>query len=160
MGPEVAAAITAVSALVSAGAGFYAAHQQSEAADEAGEIAERNAERAEAEAEESARRLQRQQDANQSLARARSAASGVVGGSIDDYLSGMEAEDARQLDWMRKSGKSQSDIIRAEGDLAVDRGKSAAWSTAIGATTDFLGAGGEFAAGFKKNEDDEWNWVG
>jgi hypothetical protein len=66
-------------------------------------------------------------------ARARMGASGVrASGSLMDYLEGMEAEDARELSWLKKAGKSREDVIEAEGDAAFTQGLAGAGQTFLG----------------------------
>ena len=139
MGPEVAAGVAAISTLLSAGAGMYAASQKYEAADQAEEIAELNARNAEMEAEESARRLEKQQASNQSLARARAAASGAGGESVANYLEDMEREDENQLDWIRRAGSSQAGILRRQGAHAATAARGEATAGMITAGAQVIG---------------------
>lgn len=144
MGPEAIAAATAISALVGAGATVYSAYQKGQAAEEAEKIAEKNAQRTELETEEAARRLERQQERNQSLAKARAAASGAGGASVDTYLDDMEAEDERQLNWLKKSGASQAEIQRWEGRATAKAGRAGAIAGMIGGAADMFSAGTQF----------------
>ena len=140
MGPEYIAGAAAITALIGAGAQFYSSMQQAEAAEEGERIAEKNAQRAELETEEQARRLKAQQEKNQSLARARAAASGAGGESIDTYLEDMEDEDYRQLDWLRRSGYNRSQIMRDEGRMYGRAGRARATAGMFSAGADIFGA--------------------
>ena len=105
-------------------------------------MAEANAKRAQEETDESARRLQSQQKENLSEARARAAASGVgSGGSQGKYLSGLEEEMGAELDWLTRSGKSQSDLLRQEGNLAGEQAANRGTAGAIGQIGGIIDAG-------------------
>jgi len=103
------------------------AQVESAAAEETKKISLANAARVEAETAETYRRQKADMDANRSLARARAAASGgTETGSTAAYLDTMAGEDAAALAWLQKSGKSQADIIRREGDVSYMVGKNSA----------------------------------
>lgn len=72
-----------------------------------------NAARIKAESEEQARRTRIDQQKTEALARARAAASGAQGGSVDMYLSNMQNEHAKELQWLGKSaGMNASSAIK------------------------------------------------
>jgi wobble nucleotide-excising tRNase len=125
-GAEAAMAIaTVVGTGYSIKANRDAKKQQAEARREARRVAERNAERVEAETEEQARRERLRQKAAQSRAKAKASASGVKGQSVEQYLSFMGEEHARQLGWLKQSGRSRADIIRSGGRAASARAGAA-----------------------------------
>ena len=87
-----------------------------------------NAARAKAEAEEQARRTRIEQQKTEALARARAAASGSQGGSVDAYLSGLQSEHQKELQWIAKAGSMQESAARTAGKNAA----SAQWGNAAG----------------------------
>jgi len=120
-------ALTAVSAVAQ-----YQAGKDAEA------MADYNASLIGAEGEEEAYRMSREQEATRASARARAAASGVTGGgSIQTYLDEMTKTQARELDWLGKSTKSQQVLTRLGGDLA----KKKATAQAIGTLGSAAGMG-------------------
>lgn len=98
--------------------------QQKAAIKESKRIANRNAERIEAETKEQARREKLRQQAAESRALAKSAASGVKGESRDEFLKFMGEEHARQLGWLKRSGRSEARITRMGGNAAAARGRA------------------------------------
>ena len=118
-----------------------AASQQEAAAAEAEKLAEANAVASEAETQESMRRTRRQHAASAASARAKAGASGIEGGSMEDAIANMISEHGTQLDWMKKSGASQADIIRKGGKLTGMQGRAQAESTRARGTTDLLKSG-------------------
>lgn len=149
MGPEVAAAVMAISAIAGAGMGIYGAVQQHEAAEEQERLANKNAEMMEAEAEESARRLETENERTEAFSRAMAAASGVGGESQQSYLDEMVRTGNREESWIRKSGRSQAKITRQEGRMQANAAKTEAWMTGVQAG--FQGVSGAYSAGSDVN---------
>ncbi len=100
-----------------------------------------NAARAKAEAEEQARRTRIDQQKTEALARARAAASGSQGGSVDAYLAGLQDEHQKELQWIGKAGGMQASAANTAGKNAA----SAQWGNALG----YLGQAGSTAASQK-----------
>jgi hypothetical protein len=70
-----------------------------------------------AKTEEEIRRTAREQGQIQSLTRAITGASGTTGtGSQSIYLKDMQAEQSRELNWLRKVGASNVSAIRRQGN--------------------------------------------
>lgn len=103
--------------------------------------AKANAELARLETEEEIRRTRKMQQREEALARAKAAASGVSeGGSMSSYIKEMEQENSRQLEWMRKAGRSRSSVIKEEGDAAWKSSLASAagsFASAVGAGYDW-----------------------
>ena len=127
------AGLTIITGLVSASkqkSAFEAAAQQSR------EMAQRNAQRQEAETQEKVRQLEEEKKQQASLALAQAGASGTLVDSATNVKYGASLEEAKQkeIDWAKKAGKSQTDILLAEGDLAAQtaqaQGSAAWWGTA------------------------------
>lgn len=124
--------ISVAAAAASAAYSSYESHEAKkdarEAAKEALALSELNASAAEQENQEAMRREERQQESDESLARAKAAASGVDidDGSVGGYLQDMKAENELQLDWMKRSGLMNVDIIRRGGMAAYNQGKATA----------------------------------
>lgn len=71
---------------------------------------------------EEARRMQRESQQTQALTRAIMGASGTTGeGSQDFYLKDMQAEQTRQLQWLRKVGASNAESIRRQGNALAQQ---------------------------------------
>lgn len=100
-----------------------------------------NAARAKAEAEEQARRTRIDQQKTEALARARAAASGSQGGSVDAYLAGLQDEHQKELQWIGKAGGMQASAAKTAGNNAA----SAQWGSALS----YLGQAGSTAASQK-----------
>lgn len=111
MGAELAVA----GMVISLASGLYQYKSAQDAADAQEDIADQNAKREQREAEEMASRAESEAAREQSLARARAAASGVGGESTDLYISDLTRRRNREIDWMRESGKSRAKITRREG---------------------------------------------
>lgn len=100
-----------------------------------------NAARAKAEAEEQARRTRIEQQKTEALARARAAAGGSQGGSVDAYLSGLQSEHQKELQWIAKAGGMRESAEKTAGKNAA----AAQWGNAFG----YLGQAGATAASQK-----------
>ncbi len=143
---QAAPVITAISAIATAGAAVYSGFRQLDAGDDAREISEREAELARAETEEEARRLEKAQERQESLAKARAAASGVRSdtGSVALFLKELGDENTRQLDWLRRTGLRRAKLIEEGGEFARYQARSRAFSSfgqAFGALPKFAEAG-------------------
>lgn len=114
MGLE-AGTIAAIGLAVSAVGTGYSIYASEQAAKEAESIADDNAQREAMEAEEMAQRAEEAADRENSLARAKAAASGAGGESSDLYLEDLESTKQREIDWIRRSGASRSSLISSEG---------------------------------------------
>lgn len=98
--------IQVAAAVIGAGAAIKGAVDAKKAGKE-------NAARIKAETEEQARRTRIEQQKTEALARARAAASGAQGGSVDVFLAGMQDQHAKELQWLGKaSGMNQSSAIK------------------------------------------------
>jgi hypothetical protein len=126
-----APAIMAITAVIGAATAGYSAYQQHQAAGDAEKIAKRNAELAEQEAEEQARRIEKQQSRDLSLAKAKAAASGVdiTSGSVSSYLMELEDWQKEELDWIKSTGKTSGQSYRDQGRLASQSAKSGSWQS-------------------------------
>lgn len=94
---------------------------------EASEAKKQAARNAEMEAENTARQLEltaQEQAYQQSMARARAAASGVGGETTDIYMEAMERAGAKELDWISKVGAANYANELARGRSAA----AGAWS--------------------------------
>ena len=146
-----APAIQIASAAVGAIAQFSAAGEFESAGDEARALSERNAALIEAESREEGRRLKFQAEKEQSLARARAAASGItMAGSPGLYVSEMENVMQDELDWLRKSSESRQDITRRTGEYQRDIAQTRAEGARIGGVQSLLG--GAYGVG------ESYNW--
>jgi len=128
-----------------------AAAQQEAAAEQSRRIGEQNAAAQEAETRESVRRESLAAKEQQSLRKARAAASGgTLGGSTGVYLNEQAGREKGYVDWLKRSGGSQAAIEREKGNYAAMEGQAAAKGTraqAAGAKWDMLGTGLKGAAG-------------
>lgn len=114
---------------------------QKQAVVEAEAINVRNVTALEAETAEEARRLELQQFDIEATTRARIAASGTVGGSLEYSALLLETENTRELDWLKSAGKRRARIMTAEGKLTARRGVAAANLTSANAKITGAGAG-------------------
>ncbi len=133
-GPAVMAAMTVVSGLMSIKQGMDANKSAKAAAAEQERIAQQNAANKEAETVESARRMQAEEDSEAARRRALGAATGIAtdqASSLDIFMGAQKDKFQSELDWLLKSGASQSDIIRREGALSASttraQGSQAKW---------------------------------
>jgi hypothetical protein len=135
MGIETVAAVMAIAGGVSSMMqGREAEKQAKAAAAEQERIAQQNAANKEAETVESARRMQAEEDAEAARRRALGAATGIAtdqASSLDIFMGAQKDKFQSELDWLLKSGASQSDIIRREGALSASttraQGSQAKW---------------------------------
>ena len=126
--PEAIAIGGLILSAVGTGYGIYSSEQ---AAKEAEGIAEDNARREAMEAEEMAQRAEKEAAREESLSRARAAASGVGGESTDLYQEDLAKTNQREIDWIRRSGASRADITRREGQQTASSYRSAGISQGI-----------------------------
>ena len=120
MGTELAVA----GMVISLASGVFQFASAQKAANEQEDIADQNAKREKEEAEELAQRAEDTAAREESLARARAAASGVGGKSTNLYISDLTKRNQREIDWMRKSGKSKAKITQREGRAAASATRS------------------------------------
>lgn len=121
-----------------------AQRQQRRANREAKKIADRNAQRIEAETQEKARRTSMQQGRAESRALAKAAASGVsLEGSPDNYLAFMGEEHARQLGWLRKSGRSRAELAQMKGKHSAAQGRARLAGMRAQAASDVVSGAGQ-----------------
>lgn len=137
----------------------FAAEQES-AAFQAQMLAYRNASNLEKETLEAARREDLALEEEVGESRARAAAAGVAFeedeegnplNSSGSYISAKRKEGETQIDWLKKAGFNQADLIRWEGNIAKDSGVSSAnYSRALAGITKDRGTtaliGGLFGA--------------
>lgn len=148
-GAEAMAVISILSTGYQIRANQKARQQQKRANREAQKIADRNARRIEAETQEKARRTALQQERAESRALAKAAASGVsVEGSPEDFLAFMGEEHARQLGWLKRSGRSRADLARMEGKYSAAQGRAQLAGMRSQAASDVVsGAGNTYTWG-------------
>lgn len=129
--------IAAVASVVGAGAAVYSGIQQKkEAKEQAARIEQQTAANVELErqnVEEEMKRVAREQEYSQSLARARAGAAGVTGGTTDLYLAAMEDIGKQELDWIQKVGASREKVTQLGGQAAaastISRGMAGFWGS-------------------------------
>lgn len=100
-----------------------------------------NAARIKAETEEQARRTRIEQQKTEALARARAAASGAQGGSVDVFLAGMQDQHAKELQWLGKSGSMNASAAKQQGKTGFASG--------IGTAVEYAGSAASTAAAQK-----------
>lgn len=89
---------------------------------------------------EEVRRTQREDQQMVSMTRAIMGASGTTGtGSQAVYLRDMQAEQSRQLTWLRKVGSYNANSIRRQGNALASQYKSQAMSSAFEAGASMFG---------------------
>lgn len=115
--------IAGIGLLISAASAGYSIYSSEQAAKEAEDIADANARREAMEAEEMAQRQEKEAAREESLARARAAASGVGGESQDIYLEELSRTNQREIDWIRQSGRSRAAITRQSGASAASQAR-------------------------------------
>jgi len=143
-----------------AGAGYsiYAGERAEDVADKRAAEMEaqgrENAKLIEAETQEQARRVSAQQREAESMALAKAAASGVqVSGSTKDYLSDMSTENKRQLDWLKKSGKSKANLARSGAYVSASGVRESGTQAKYGGYSDAVKTAGTTIA---KGADEGW----
>ena len=129
-------------AVVGAFGSLVSAGKQMEAASDAKRAARANAAAIEAETAEEARRLKLEQDRTEASSRAAAAASGSGGVSQDLYQDFLGDEHAKELAWLKKSGASQANITRIQGNAAASTARANAFGTLAGGATSLYGAVG------------------
>ena len=144
--PVISAIVTGVGAVMSYKSQSEAAAAQRDAARESQRIAELNAINQERETAQQAENMKKAQEREQAMNRAKASASGVApGGSFDLVMDAQKAEHAKQLGWLKQSGKSQAEIIRRGGQLAYGQGMAQAKQSQYGAYGSLLGGIGGIA---------------
>ena len=141
MGTGAEYVIMAVAAIGS-GVMAYEANEQGK------DIAEENKRLQALETQEEARRLEREQSKTEALARAKAAATGAGGESLDLYLEDMETQHNKELNWLKFSGASRNKIMGQEAEMAYTAG----WGNVIGSAgsaAGYLGEGAEAGEWFK-----------
>ena len=111
----VGGAVVAAAPYVSVGSGLYSAERTYAAGKEAEDLADKNAATIRAEAEEEVRRVSLQQEAAVGEARAAMGAGGTGQSSLATFLSKVQEEQSADVNWIRRSGTTKSDIARSEG---------------------------------------------
>lgn len=125
--PFIMIALTAASTI-------YSYETQRKAANEAEDIAEMNAANAELEAQEQARRLAENQRRVRAEAAALAGASGASAG-FGTYLTEMEEVHGEELEWLRKAGIRQAEIIKKGGAQAYQQGMAGAYQSLFQGST-------------------------
>ena len=141
MGLETSTLIALGGLVLSAAGTAYGVYSSEKQAAEAEDIAEDNARRQSAEAEEMAQRAENEAAREESLSRARAAASGATGESMDLYQEDLAKTNQREIDWIRRSGASRADAIKQEGyaqasgyrSAGIEQGIRGAGNVAAGA---------------------------
>lgn len=117
-----------------------AEHAAKQAAKRTSALNELNEMALQAENSEKERRLAQVNKSAESLARARSAASGVaLTGSVADYLSFMKDENLKEFDWTQQSGASKLAALKASGESSVKALKTQAKASGKSATGAIIG---------------------
>jgi hypothetical protein len=137
--PIIMAISSAAGAAYSIKAGMDAKDAASKAAAEQERLAHQNAANIEAETMEEHRRSTKEAESAEATARARAAATGVdtdEESSMSLVLNERQAEAKRQLDWIKRSGKSRADLARRSGMSQAtstrNAGNAAAWEGVAG----------------------------
>lgn len=136
--PAIAGYIMAGAAVIGAGVSVYTAIQQAEAADAATAIAQDNARMVEQETAMAVANLEEQQSYVLSMAKARSAASGVTGVSPALYIEDMKQEGIEEVEWLKTVGVSAYNQAIAAGETASAQAEAGMWGS-IGQATSQIG---------------------
>ena len=132
--------------------GYSAGQEMQELADEQERLAEQNALLERRELREQVRRQAAEDRRVRSAALARAAASGArIEGSVADYLTHMEEEQTRQLNWLQEAGASRIRLNLQAGERQADatriRASTQMWTSLITGFTQgfgYLDRGGLF----------------
>lgn len=108
------------------GAAIIGAAAATKTAIDAKKAGKENAARIKAESDEQARRTRIDQQKTEALARARAAASGAQGGSVDVYLAGLQDEHAKELQWLGKSANMNASSAIKQGNTGFASGMGTA----------------------------------
>ena len=130
--------IAAGAAVVGAGVSVYSAVQQAEAADAATVIAADNARMSQLETEMAVANLEEQQSYTLSLAKAKSAASGVTGASPAMYMEDMKQEGIEEVEWLETVGASRYYQAVSAGQTAASQATAGMWGS-LGQATSQIG---------------------
>ena len=130
--------IAAGAAIIGAGVAVYSAVQQAEAADAATAIAADNARMAQLETEMAVSNLEEQQSYTLSLAKAKSAASGVTGASPAMYMEDMKQEGIEEVEWLKVVGASAYYSAVSAGQTASAQATAGMWGS-LGQATSQIG---------------------
>jgi hypothetical protein len=134
------------------------ADTQDEAARQSAALRERNATLIEAEGQEKSRRMRDEDEREQGMARARSAASGTTGaGTPGLYMADMQSVAKEELDWLDYSTKQRVGQERHAGYYDYLSGSSAAQATRSDAKTT-RAAGWTGLMGSASQFGDAYNW--
>jgi hypothetical protein len=140
--------------------GIYQASQEAErydaAAAEAERIGRQNAAASEAETQERLRVTELEQASTEASAKARAAASGVVGGSLESSITTMATEHGRQLAWMKVSGASEARSALTKGQYAGAAARAQASATRGRGISEGI-SGGIMSYRFGKKYTDWWD---
>ena len=154
----VATGVGAVMQISAASRQREAARRTEAAAHEARAIRERNAVLIEAEGNEQKRRMQAEHDRKMALARARTAASGVMfTGTSELYFADLEETHGEELDWLDYSTRSRIDQELHAGYYDYLTGMSSAEITRAGATAT-TARGVSTLVGGVSDFGDAYNW--
>ena len=115
--------------------GGLSAEEQLDAASKASQIGRDNADIEARQTAEEKRRMTKEHRYTQGLARARAAASGVSGDSMDFYMESLIMSEQEEVDWLEEVGLSKYNKALQEGELASDIARSGAYSSGISALT-------------------------
>lgn len=125
-------------AVVGAGVSIYSAVQQSQAASAAEAIAADNARMVQQETEMAVANLEEQQSYVLSMAKAKSAASGVTGVTPTHYIEDMKQEGIEEVDWLRTVGVAAYNQAIAAGETAAAQATAGMWQS-LGSATGYIG---------------------
>jgi len=126
------------------------------AAAEAERIGRQNAAAVEAETQERLRVTQLEQASTEASAKARAAASGVVGGSLESSIETMSTEHGRQLEWMKVSGASYARSAITGGQYTGATARAQASATRARGISEGI-KGGVSTYQFGKKHTDWWD---
>lgn len=108
--------------VIQIGAAIIGAAAAAKGAIDAKKAGKENAARVKAESEEQVRRTRIEQQKTEALARARAAASGAQGGSVDVYMAGLQSEHQKELQWLGKSASMNASSAIQQGNTGFASG--------------------------------------
>ena len=117
---------------VSGVVGGFTGETQRDAGKDAKKLGKKNAEYIRQETSEQVRRLELAQEQVIAKTKGAQAGSGIElgGGTVDTYIAEMKNNFAKELDWLKKSGKSRAAIAKEGGNVANAQAQAAGWGTA------------------------------
>ena len=120
------------------------ARKEEQAGKRAKALAEDNANFARMETEQEVKHLKKEQDYQQSLARAKMAASGIIGESPDLYLEDLKTSGIEEIEWIQAVGRSRVRQALAGGSSAAAQATASMWGNIGQAGSSFAGAASRY----------------